>query len=121
MLIAFQVFNNIIAHRLLTTCYGILLYYYHHQTINNFEKLLKQKNAKNISKMAISILLTISIYIGLARLLKVGPLNIKYDLEEKLCKECISTDWRNDNKIKEVMVVDNNKNNNNKDHQKKNR
>lgn len=65
--------------------------------------------------MATLIFLTISIHIGPTRLLEVVFPNIKYDLEEKLHEGCTSTDWGNDDKIKEVMAANNNEDNNEKD------
>lgn len=68
MLIAFWVSNNITGYSLLTACCELLLDYYCYQITNNFEKLLKQKDAKNISKVATPILLTIDMHIGPTRI-----------------------------------------------------
>ena len=87
MLIAFWVLNNITAYTLVTACCGVPLDYDRHQTTNNFEKLLKQEDTKNILKVVTPILLTIGMHIGLTRLLEVGLPNAKYDSEEKLHKE----------------------------------
>ena len=75
MLVAFRALNNIIAHRLLAACHGVPSDHYRHQTTNDFEKLLEQEDAKNISKVATPILLTIGMHIGPTRLLEVGPPN----------------------------------------------
>ena len=66
--------------------------HYRHQTTNDFEKLLEQEDAKNISKVATPILLTIGMHIGPTRFLEVGPPNAKYDLERRLCKRCTGAD-----------------------------
>ena len=51
--------------------------HYRYQTTNNFEKLLKQKDTKNISKMATLIFLTIGMHIKPTKLLEVGSSNAK--------------------------------------------
>ena len=112
MLVAFWAFNNITAHTLLSSCREVPLKHYRHQTTNNFEKLLEQKNAKNTLKVAIPIFLTIRMHIGLTRLLKVGRPNVEYDLERKLHKRCINIDWGDNGKIKEAMAADDDKDNN---------
>lgn len=48
------------------------------------------------------------------RCLEVGFFNAKYNLEGKLCKEYISGDWGNDSKIKELIAINNKKNNDKK-------
>lgn len=65
--------------------------------------------------MATSILLTISIYIGSIRLLKVGFFNAKQDLKEKFYKRYTGADWGYDDKIKETMAMHNNENNDERD------
>ena len=92
MLVAFQALNNITAHRLLVTCCGMPSDHYHHNITNNFEKLLEEENAENISEVATLILLTIGVHIGPTRLLEVGLLNTEYDLEGRLCERCTSAD-----------------------------
>lgn len=54
--------------------------------------------------MAITILLTIDIYIGPIKFLEVGPSNAKYDSEQKFCKECININWGDSGKIEEAMA-----------------
>ena len=83
--------------------------HYCHQTTNNFEKLLKQKDAKNISKVANPILLTIEMHIGPTRLLEVGPPNAEYDSEETLCKACTCANWGDYGEIEEAMAADDDK------------
>ena len=112
MLVAFQAFNNETAHRLLTACHGVPSDHYRHQSTNNFEKLLEQKNAKNISKVAIPIFLTIRMHIGPTRLLEVSPSNAEYDLEGKLNKRCTGANWGDDGEIKEAMAADDDKDDN---------
>lgn len=107
ILVAFQAFNNITTHKLLIYCHGVVLDDYSHQTNNNFEKLLKQENAKNTSKVATSILVTIDMYIWLSYLLEVGPLNAKYDLERKLHERCSSANWGHDDNIERALATDN--------------
>ena len=109
MLIAFWALNNITAHSLFITHYGVLLDQYRHQTTNNFKKLLEQEDAKNTLKVAISIFLIIGMQIGPTRLLEVGLPNAKYNLERKLCKKCTGADLGNDGEIKGAMTADNNK------------
>lgn len=104
---------------LLTACCGVLSDHYCYETINKFEKLLKQEVVKNISKVATIILLIISMHIEPTKLLEVGPSNTKYDLEERLCKRCTNTNWGDDSEIEKAIAADNNKNNNEKDSQKK--
>lgn len=90
----------------------MLLRHYHDQTTNNFEKLLKQQDAKNTLMMAISIFLTIGMHIRRTRFLKIGLLNAKYDLEGRFCEEYTSANWDNNSKIEEAMAIDNNKDGN---------
>lgn len=54
------------------------------------------------------------------RFLEVDLSNIKYNLEGRLCKKCTDTDWSDDDKTKEVITADNNKNNNKEDFREKN-
>lgn len=60
-------------------------------------------------------------HIKSTRLLEVGPLNTKYDLEEKLCERYTNIDQSDDGEIKKAIAADNNKNNHKKDFQAKNR
>ena len=99
----------------------MLLNHYRYQIINNFEKLLEQKNAENTLKMTTLIFLTICMHIGPIRHLEVGPLIAKYDLQGKLCKGYTSANWGNNSEIEETMAVDNNKDNNKENPQEKNR
>ena len=115
ILVIFQTFNNIIAHRLLTTCCGVLSDHYCYKTTNNFEKLLEQKDAKNTLKLATPILLTICMHIGPTRLLEVSLSNTEYDLERKLYEGCINANWVDDGEIEEAMAADHNKDNDKKD------
>lgn len=114
MLVVFLTLNNITTHRLLIVCYKVLSNYYYYSTTNKFEKLLNKKNAKNNVKIATLLFLIMDIYIVPIRLLEVGPYNAKYDLKEKLCKECIGVNWNNDNEIKEVIASKNYENNDEK-------
>lgn len=61
--------------------------------------------------MVTSIFLTISMHIRPTKLLKVGPLNARYNFKKRLCKKYMGTNWDNDSKIKGTMITDNNKNN----------
>ena len=79
MLVVFRALNNKTTHKLLTACHGVSSDYYCHQTTNNFEKQLEQEDAKNISKVATPIFLTIGMHIRPTRLLEVGSPNTKYD------------------------------------------
>lgn len=60
-------------------------------------------------------------HIRLTKFLEVGLFNGKYDLKERLHEEYTGTCWSNDDEIKEIMAVDNNKNNNEENLQEKNR
>ena len=106
MLVAFQALNNIIAHRLLIACCGVLSDHYRHQTTNNFKKLLKQENAKNILKMATLIFLIIGMHIGPTRLLEVGSSNTKYNSKGRFYKECIVANWCDHGKIEKTIAAD---------------
>lgn len=44
------------------------------------------------------------------KLLEFGPFNIKYNLKKRFYKEYTSIDWGEENKIKEVIAMNNNKN-----------
>lgn len=69
--------------------------HYQPHTINGFKKLLEQEDEENISKVATPILVTISMHIVLTRLLEVGPINIKYDLEKRLSTGYTCANWGN--------------------------
>lgn len=69
--------------------------------------------------MATLIFLTIVIYIGLTKLLEVGPPNIKYDSKKRFCEKYTGTDWDDDSEIEEIIIADNNKDNNKKTLRKK--
>ena len=88
MFVAIRAFNNIITYKLLTACFEVLSDHYQHQIINKFEKLLEQKDEKNILKLTSPIFLTIGMYIGPTRLLEVDLLNAKYYLDGRFCEEC---------------------------------
>lgn len=77
--------------------------------------MLKQKDAENSLKMATPIFLTINLHIRLTKLLEVGSLNTKYDLEEKLCEKCTDADLGDDSEIEMAMAVDNDKDDNEED------
>ena len=115
MLVIFRALNNITAHRLLTACRGVPLDHYRHQTINNFKKLLEQKDAENISKVATPILLIIGMHIGPTKLLEIGPPNAEYNSEGRFCERCTGADWGNDSEIEEAMAADNNEDDNEED------
>lgn len=121
MLITFWVFNSITAYTLLTAYWAVPLNHYCYQITNDFEKLLEQGNDKNISKLAISIFLTIDIHIGQTMLLKVSFPNSKYDLEERLHKRRIGANYVDDDKIKEVMAGNDDKNDDEENYWEKNR
>lgn len=89
--------------------------YYCHQTINKLKKLLEQEDAKIILKMAIPILPTIGIYIGLTKFLEVSLFNVKYNLKKRLCEGYTNVDKGDDDKIKEAITADNNKDDNKMD------
>lgn len=72
-------------------------------------------DTKNTLIVTTPILLTIDMYIGLIRLLEVGPPNAKYNLEERLREGYTDMDWGDKGEIKEAMAIGNNKNNDNKD------
>lgn len=91
------------------------------KTTNNFEKLLKQKDAKNNSKMAIPILLTIGMHIELIKLWKVGLLKAEYDSEAKLYEKCSNANWSNNGEIEGVIAAKNIKDNDEEDPQEKKR
>lgn len=71
---------------------------------------------ENILKVTTPIFLTISIYIGLIKPLKVSLLNAKYDLNGKLRESCTSVDLGYEGEIEEAMSAGNNKDDNNKDY-----
>ena len=119
MLVAFWVFNNITAYRLLSAQCGVPSNHYRHQTTNDFKKLLEQKDGKNTLKVATPILLTISMHIELTRLLKIGPPKAKYDSEKKLCEGCTGADWGDDGENKEAIAADDNKDDDDEDSWKK--
>lgn len=99
----------------------MILNYYCYQTTNNFERLLEQKDAKNISKVAILIFLTIGMLIRLTRLLEDCLPNAKYDSKKKFRKRCTNVDYDNDGKIEEAMTADNDKEDDKKNPWEKNR
>ena len=76
---------------------------------------MEQKDAKNISKMAILILLIIGMHIGPTRLLKVGPPNAQYDSEGRLRERCTGADWGDDGEIEEAMAADDDEDDDEKD------
>lgn len=121
MLIVLRTLNNITTHRLITAGHEVLLDHYRHETTNDFEKLLDQEDAKNISKVATPILLTIGLHIGPTRLLEVGPPNAVYDLEERLHEGCTGADWGDEGEIEEAMTADNDEDDDAKDPQDKTR
>lgn len=65
--------------------------------------------------MATSIFTIIGMHIRLIKLLKVSFFNIKYDLKQIFCEGCTGANYGYNDKIKEAIIVDNNKNNNKKD------
>lgn len=87
MLIANEIFNTIIAHRLLTTCHKVPSNSYYYQTTSILEKFLDLQFAKNILKSIALIILVLYIYIGLIKLLKSSAFYNKFDVERKLCIE----------------------------------
>lgn len=105
MLVALCIHNNIIAHRLLIGCRRVLLDHYQYQTTNDIEKLLKQENLENTTKIAIASSLTIGMYIRPTRLLEVGLFNVEYDSVGKLYGRCTDVDWGNEGKIEEAMAA----------------
>lgn len=120
MLVVFWAFNNITVYILSIAYYKVPLDYYYYQTTNNFKKLLEQKDAKNIFKLAILILLTIYMHIEPTRLLEVGYFNVKYNSKKNFIKS-IHANWGDDNKIKKDIAPNNNENNNKEDFQEKDR
>lgn len=65
--------------------------------------------------MTIAIFLTINMYIRPTRILEVDSPNAKYDSKERLYEECINADWGDNNKMKEAMIANNNKDNDKED------
>lgn len=65
--------------------------------------------------MAIPIFLTISMYIGPTRLLKVDLPNVNYNFEGGLRERYTNADWSDYSEIKEAIAADNNENNDEKD------
>lgn len=55
------------------------------------------------------------------KLLKISLSNVRYNLEGNFYKKCTSLDSNNEDKIKEVITANNNKDNNKKDFQEKNK
>lgn len=119
MLIALWGLNNIIAHRLLTTCCKVPSDSYHYQTTNNFEKLLALKDVENISMITAPIFLVFHIYIRPTRLLENGTSNAEFDVERRFYPRSIGLDWDKRGKIKKTIIVNKN-NKNEKDLQEKN-
>lgn len=60
-------------------------------------------------------------HIRLTRFLEVDFFNTEYDSEGKFCERYTNINWDDDDKIKELMAADNDKDNDKKDSQKKNR
>lgn len=65
--------------------------------------------------MATSIFLNIGIYIGPTRFLEIGLFNTKYNLKKRLSKRYTSANQSDNSKMKEVIAMDNNKNDNKED------
>lgn len=82
---------------------------------------MEPTDAKNISKMATLIVLTIEMYIKSTRFLKCDHSNAKYNLKEKLHEKCTNINWSDDGKLKEAIAADNNKDDDEEDPQEKNR
>ncbi len=76
--------SDVTAYRLLTTCHGMSSDSYHHQSINNFEKLLDLENAENTSMIIAPILLVLHIHIGPTWFLEGGVPNAKFDVDKRL-------------------------------------
>lgn len=76
---------------------------------------------KNTLKLTILIFLTINIYIGLTRLLKIGLPNTEYNLKGRLREDYTSMDWGDEDKIEKVMAAGNDENDDDKDFQEKTR
>ena len=92
MRIAIWAFNNIIVYRLFTTYCGVLLDSYCNQMINDFEKCLDQEGIENILIIITSIFLVLRMHIKPTRLLKNNVLNVKFDVDKKLCPGSTSLD-----------------------------
>lgn len=114
MFFAIQAFNNIIAYRLLITCHKVPSNSYHHQSINNFEKLLDKEGAKNNLIIIISILLVFYMYVGPTRFWENGALNTEFDTDRRLYLKSTGLDWDDGAKIEEAITA----NKNNKDKEK---
>lgn len=104
MFIALWALNNITIHKILHTCCGILSDNFWHQTTNNFDKLFKEDDNKNTTKITIPILLVIKIYIGPTRLLEDCTITANNNLEGRLYGESQSLDWGDDREIEEAIT-----------------
>ena len=105
MLIVIWDINYIIAHKLLIIYCKMPSDSFYYQTINNFEKFLDQKSAKNTSKTLASILLIIRIYIRPIKLLENGALNTKFNADERLHLRSTSLDREDGAKIKKAITA----------------
>lgn len=99
--------NNITSYRLLKTYCRILSDIYHHQTTNNFEKLLEQRVTKNTAIITTPIFLVIYIYIGSIRLLEDDAFNFEYNLDRISCGEYTGLELSDNAKVEKTMAVDN--------------
>lgn len=54
-------------------------------------------------------------HISSTRFLEVGPLNAKYNSEERLYKGCTNANWVKKSEIKKAMVANDNKDDNKED------
>lgn len=66
-------------------------------------------------KLAIPIFLTLGMHIRPTKILKVGPLNARYELERRHYEGCINAKWGNKDEIERVMAADDNNNDNKED------
>ncbi len=92
MLVVIWVLNNITAHRLFTTCHGVLIDSYQYQTVNNFEKLLDLEDIENTLMITAPIFLVLYIYIRSIRFLENGAPNTKFYVDRRLCTRFTNLD-----------------------------
>ena len=121
MLFAIWALNNITPHRLFTARREVSSDSYHHLTTNDCEKLLDQEDIENTLMITVSIFLVLCMHIGLTRLLENGAFNDKFDADRRLCLGSTSLDWDDGAKIKDVITVNKDNKDEEKDPREKNR
>ena len=121
MFVAIWALNNIIAYKLLTAYPGVPSNSYRYQTTNNFEKLFDQECTENTSIITASILLVLRMHIELTRFLENNTPNAKFDINRRLRLGSTGLEWNDSAKIREIIIVNKDDKDEEKDLQKRNR